>query len=77
MHHVLKIEDEFYEAKVAGIKPFKIRFNDRGFQKGDTVTFTQPVGAITRKGKWEITYVTGYQQRDGFVVFADKRIDEH
>lgn len=74
-HHVLKIEDAYYEAKVAGDKLFEIRHNDRGFQKGDTVSYTKPpTGHFDRKGKWEITYVTGYQQRDDFVVFGEKRI---
>lgn len=31
MYYVLKIEDEFYEVKVVGIKFFEICFNDRGF----------------------------------------------
>ena len=75
-HHELKIEDEYYEAKVAGNKPFEIRYNDKGFQKGDTVGYTTVNALFKRVGKWEITYVISYQQKDNFVVFADKRIHE-
>lgn len=74
MHHVLKIEDSYYDAKVEGLKLFEIRYNDRGFQKGDTVSYTKPIGSLQRSGVWEIIYVTGYQQRENFVVFGEKRI---
>jgi hypothetical protein len=73
MHHTLKIEDSYYDAKVAGDKPFEIRYNDRGFQKGDTVSFTGTSSYKTqRKGTWEITYVTAFSQKDGWVVFGDR-----
>jgi hypothetical protein len=77
MHHTLKIEEHFYEAKVLGLKPFEIRYNgDRGFQKGDTVNYTSTNGLINYEGMYEITYVTAYQQKENFVVFGDRKIDE-
>lgn len=80
--HKLKIDEEFLDAKLRGDKLFEIRYNDRGYQKGD----------ITEYKKWnedtcsfdyfryEITYVTSYKQKSNFVVFGERKIevkDEH
>lgn len=40
MIHELKIQKQWADAKLAGEKPFEIRINDRGFQKGDIVHYT-------------------------------------
>lgn len=40
MTHELKIQKQWADAKLAGEKPFEIRRNDRGFQKGDIVHYT-------------------------------------
>lgn len=40
MTHELKIQKQWADAKLAGEKPFEIRKNDRGFQKGDIVHYT-------------------------------------
>ena len=39
MIHELKIRKQWADAKLAGEKPFEIRINDRGFQKGDVVRY--------------------------------------
>ena len=39
MIHELKIHKQWADAKLAGEKPFEIRRNDRGFQKGDVVRY--------------------------------------
>ena len=39
MIHELKIRKQWADAKFAGEKPFEIRVNDRGFQKGDVVRY--------------------------------------
>ena len=39
MTHDLKIQKQWADAKLAGEKPFEIRRNDRGFQKGDIVRY--------------------------------------
>lgn len=39
MTHELKIQKQWADAKLAGEKPFEIRRNDRGFQKGDVVNY--------------------------------------
>ena len=76
MHHNLKIEPAYYEAVESDDKTFEIRFNDRGFQKGDTVTLTKYSPGHYFGGQLidvVITYVTTYQQRDGWVVFGIKK----
>ena len=74
----LKILKEYADAKVKGIKPFEIRKNDRDYQVGDLIRYK----VIDDKGKemqhklsetmWEILYITNYEQKDDYVVFADK-----
>lgn len=39
MIHELKIQKQWADAKLAGEKPFEIRRNDRGFQKGHIVRY--------------------------------------
>ena len=74
-HHVLKIEDCFYHAKIAEDKLFEIRYNgDKGFQKGDTVSYLTENGTFEREGVWEITYVCSYAQKDNFIVFGEVRL---
>jgi len=59
MTHSLKIEEPYLEAKLDGHKLFEIRFNDRGFQKGDTVEYTEYSSSTFEYTKhyFEITYV--------------------
>lgn len=72
--HYLKIKNCFYNAKVEGLKKFEIRDNsDRGFQKGDKVVYLVEDGSCDRDGLWVITYVTAFNQKEGFVVFGDER----
>lgn len=37
--HTLKLNEEFADAVYSGDKNFEVRYNDRGFQKGDEVKF--------------------------------------
>lgn len=75
MHHDLKILPAYFEAVMCGDKRFEIRDNrDRGFQRGDTIrlrewrTDLQCYTGHCFRGR--ITYVTNYEQKDGFVVFG-------
>lgn len=38
--HNIKLSHRFADAVLSGEKPFEVRYNDRGYQKGDVVTFT-------------------------------------
>lgn len=40
MTHHLKLSCHYADAVLAGQKNFEIRYNDRGFQRGDKVVFT-------------------------------------
>lgn len=40
MTHHLKLSHHYADAVLAGQKNFEIRYNDRGFQRGDKVVFT-------------------------------------
>lgn len=82
MTHELKILQCYADAKVAGDKLFEIRNNlDRGFQKGDIVIYIVINDSYVRirnhplNGKeYEITYVTNYEQKDGWVVFGEREV---
>ena len=85
--HELKIEHDYAESVWLGDKNFEVRFNDRGFQKGDIVRFL-PLGKdsytsidtkhpLYRK-EYEITYVIGSFRglADGYVAFGIRPIKE-
>lgn len=82
MTHELKILECYANAKLAGDKLFEIRNNlDRGFQKGDIVKYIVVNDSHIRirnhpmNGKeYEITYVTNYEQKDGWVVFGEREV---
>ena len=75
MIHSLKIDSDYLKAKLEGDKLFEIRNNDREYQKGDTVVYcTYPSDIRVDKHSFEITYVTGFMQKDNYVVFGEKFI---
>lgn len=72
-HHELKINPEYFECVLFGTKTFEIRFNDRNYEVGDTVTlneFEPHTGYTGRKESFYITYTTQYAQKEGWVVFS-------
>lgn len=68
--HELKILPEYFEPAIAGLKNFEIRYNDRNYQVGDTITLREWVnGNYTgREYSRKIQYLTDYKQKDGYVV---------
>ena len=83
MKHELKIYVPFADAILEGRKTFELRMNDRGFQAGDTVTFTAVESSGVRtfhkieRLTYEITYVlNGYGLENGFVAFGIKEKGE-
>lgn len=72
MHHDLKIERPYFQAVRDGRKTFEIRYNDRGFNAGDTVALHEHEGSW-RSGESEtrrIGYVTSFSQQPNWVVFS-------
>lgn len=83
MVHELKILPVYFSAVLCGDKNFEIRDNsDRGFNRGDVVVLKewekqvavyggqQPSGYTGREITKTISYVTNYEQKEGFVVFG-------
>lgn len=74
--HDITLNYEFQQPILEGEKTFEVRFNDRGYQKGDLVKFhvfegrknvIEPIDDML----FEITYVlSGWHIGDGYVVFS-------
>ncbi|WP_028592405.1 DUF3850 domain-containing protein [Paenibacillus massiliensis] len=74
MEHQLKINKEFFDPVLKGIKTFEIRYNDRNFNVRDMIFLNEwdPFRELYtgRKVKGEITYITDYEQKEDYVVFS-------
>ena len=72
MTHELKILPEYFEAVTSGRKRFEIRKNDRNFQIGDQLILKEwnKEGFTGRSYHSEITYITDYMQKEGYVVLG-------
>lgn len=78
--HNLKIKAEYANAKLKGLKPFEIRLNDRDFQVGDIIKYhcidSHIVDGNISVLLYEIVYITDYEQKDGYIVFTDREVEE-
>ena len=79
--HELKIKEEYACAKFYGKKLFEIRKNDRCFNVGDIVRYKvicnegkEPIYKLIEEKLFEITYITDYEQKPGFIVFGEKEV---
>lgn len=81
--HYIKLRFEYAGAVLCGDKNFEIRYNDRGYQKGDLVRFS----VVDEEGNrmnheinhemFEISYlVHGYGLKDDWCVFGIKKISD-
>lgn len=86
MIHKLKILKQFADAIISGDKNFEVRKNDRGFQKGDVISF-QVIDEeryyphycehFLNGKSYEITYVlTGWGIEEGYCVLSIKEVKE-
>lgn len=76
MRHELKTLPEYFKMSWLGVKNFEIRKNDRNFEVGDELLLTETAndGFKARWIRAVITYVTNYEQKDGYVVLALKEV---
>ena len=81
--HELKCRPEFFARIASGQKNFEIRRNDRDFQVGDVLILKEhdPEKGWPDHGSYEtmrvkVTYLTAYEQKEGFVVLGIKVIPE-
>ena len=83
--HNLKLLKVFADDVLNGNKTFEVRYNDRGFQKGDLIEFSVIEKGVVNdynvdhalNGKrFEITYVlNGWGLKENYVVLAIKPCD--
>lgn len=82
MIHNIKLREEFANAVFSGEKNFEVRWNNRGYQKGDEIRFrvVDKMGIrieheLSGDGvAYEITYVlSGWGIKEGYVVFGIRR----
>ena len=79
--HKIKLLLDFCDDVLSGDKPFEIRENDRGYQKGDRVVFQpyEPSDPFVKHPisdkVYEITYIlNGWGLQNGYVVFGIRGI---
>ena len=81
MTHEIKLLEQYAQAVKDREKTFEIRYNDRGYQKGDRIKFT----VVDKNGfkayhelddeEYEITYVhSGLGMVDNYVALAIKAL---
>ncbi|WP_430618248.1 ASCH/PUA domain-containing protein [Enterococcus sp. DIV1054d] len=77
MINKLKILPEYFEAVTSGRKQFEIRKNDRDYKIGDVLHLREWTGKnyTGDSYKAEITYITDYAQKDGYVVLGIKGVE--
>lgn len=83
MTHNIKILETFSASVLNGDKPFEIRKNDRGYQKGDMIRFNVVddwglhVGSELNKHTYRITYVlSGWGISEGYVALGIRREED-
>ena len=78
--HEIKLSREFQDSVLSGDKSFEVRFNDRGYQKGDYVKFwvtdRKNVDEPLDEKLFEITYVlSGWHIEPNYVVFGIRPVE--
>lgn len=70
--HELKILPEYFDAVISGRKRFEIRKNDRDYKVGDQLILKEwsQDNYTGDSYKAEITYITDYMQKNGYVVMG-------
>ena len=78
--HRIKLREEYADAVYSGEKTFEIRYNDRGYQKGDEIFFKVVDGCgisvnhALNHVLFEITYlIHGFGLKEDWCVFSIRR----
>lgn len=83
MTHKIKIEKPYADAVLSGEKTFEVRYDDRGYQKGDEIEFIvidpknydNPITHPLDGRIFYITYVLhGWGIKEGWCVFGIKEV---
>lgn len=83
MTHTLKLYKEYADAVLSGEKSFEIRFDDRGYQKGDYIQFNVIDGIYEVNHKlndkmFVITYVLhGWGLQENWCALAIKEVKKN
>lgn len=81
--HEIKLNKEYTEEVLSGEKNFEVRYNDRGYQKGDYLRFIVVEGSLAltaiiqpfKDKMYEITYVhSGLGLKENFVILGIKEV---
>lgn len=74
-NHNIKILPQYFEAVVKGLKTFEVRYNDRNYKSGDRIILMEFDGNTYtgREVTAEITFMTNYEQKPGYVVFSFRK----
>ncbi len=81
MTHKLKLQKEYADAVLSGDKSFEIRFDDRGYQKGDYIQFNVIGGIYEVNHKlndkiFVITYILhGWGLQENWCALAIKEAE--
>ena len=75
--HELKLDDRFFDSVKDGTKSFEIRFNDRGFTKGDTLRLYRTIDGVRTDESVDVrvAYILTYDDfpvglKKGFVIMS-------
>lgn len=84
MTHEIKLLAAFADAVLSGEKTFEVRYNDRGYQKGDLIKFKVVDNCFLlgiphplNDKQYEITYIIrgcNWGLKDGYVVFSIREV---
>lgn len=66
MLHQLKLESEYFEQKIKGIKPWEVRLNDRHYEVGDYLAENETIGGA-ETGRFTIEKIVSIISSDDFV----------
>lgn len=73
-NHELKLKAGYFDTAESGKKMFEIRYNDRDFQVGDTLTlrcWDRCSYDTSRKPlRRKIVYTSTFQQKEGWIVLG-------